>query len=106
DPLAEVLCDDVLHLLRKRAGIADRSSFLDAACKRDGIRPAADKISCPQDRFLRRTSAAVNKADDLDLLLDPGKSACPLPDGFKIRGTRTVVFGLHASDDSQLHFLH
>ena len=51
-------------------------------------------------------SPAEVLCNDLDLLFNSGKSAGSLQDGFKICGTRTVVFCLHASDDSQFQFLH
>ena len=54
--------------------------------------------------FFPRTSAAVDKPDDLNLFLHIGKNPSLFSHCFKIAGTRTVIFCLAAAYDTQFHF--
>ena len=77
--------------------------LLDAAGKGDGIRPSFHQLSGPQHCFFTRAASAAGEAHDFDLLFHLGKSPHMKPGRLKVRRTRTIIFGLHASNDSQFH---
>ena len=44
-------------------------------------------------------------SNNLNLLFNPFKGTCLLPDSFKIRSSRTIILRLHASDNSNLQLV-
>ena len=105
DSIPQILSNNLFHFLREWTRIADRSSFPDTACKSDRICSAPYKLSCPQNRFFRRAPSTVDKSNYLNLLFNPFKGTCLLPDSFKIRSSRTIILRLHASDNSNLQLV-
>lgn len=65
--------------------------------------PPFHQLSCPQHGLFGRASAAVGKADNLNIPFHTFKRSLFFPDEGKVRCSRTVILRLHAPDDAQLH---
>ena len=73
--ISNIFSKDILHTFRKWARITNRIALSNAACKNDGICTAFHQFSRTKHGFFPRTTAAINKTNNLDVFFNTFKHA-------------------------------
>lgn len=94
--------DQILHSFGKRTGIPDRRALLDTGGERNGISTQFNQFAGAQNRLFAWAAAAVDKTDDLDVVLSLEGTGM-LPDRLKIRDARALILRLHTANNSNFH---
>lgn len=103
DLFSELLPDHLNHLFVERTGITHRRTLFDAGCKGYDLCPALYQQLGFQQHTFARATAAVGEANEFQLAIQVSKRTSFVSNGHKISCARTIVLGLHATDNAYFH---